>query len=52
MLLTKEDTPWIDYLEVDEETGERYINPAVPEEIKEAYKMHLLSRQHREEPNG
>ena len=52
MLLTKEEVPWIEYLEIDEETGERYINPSAPEEIKETYKIYLMVRQHKEEANG
>lgn len=34
------DIPWIDYLEIDEETCESYLNPDAPEEIKMAYKKH------------
>lgn len=40
-MYTKEDTPWIDYLVIDDETLETYINSDAPEGIKRAYEQHL-----------
>ena len=45
MLLTKEQTPWIDYLEIDEETDERRLSSDAPDEVKKAYEEHLRERQ-------
>ena len=39
-MLTKENMPWIDYLEIDEKTGERKLNPNTPNKIKETYQKH------------
>ena len=39
-MLTKEQAVWIDYLEIDEETGERKLNSDAPDEVKKAYEKH------------
>lgn len=39
-LLTLSDTPWIDYLEI-EENGERSLRDDTPEEIRKKYEEHL-----------
>lgn len=36
-IYTLEQTPWVDYLEIDEETGERKLQIDIPEEIKKQY---------------
>ena len=28
---------WLDYLEIDDKTGERYVPDDAPEDVKEAY---------------
>ncbi len=40
MLLTKEQAPWVEYLEFDEETDERRLNSDAPDEVKRAYEEH------------
>ena len=39
-MLTKEQAPWVDYLEIDEKTGERKLNSKAPDEVKKAYEEH------------
>lgn len=38
---TAEDYPWIEYIEVDEETGERFLSDSAPKDVKIAYSLHL-----------
>ena len=38
---TLEQAPWIEYIEINEETGERELRKDAPEEIKEAYELYL-----------
>ena len=45
MLLTKEQAPWVDYLEIDEETDERTLSPDAPDNVKKAYEEHLKWKQ-------
>ena len=45
MLLTKEQTPWLDYLEIDDETDERRLSSNAPDEVKKAYEEHLKWKQ-------
>ena len=40
-IYTLEQTPWMDYLEIDEETGERKLQIDAPEEIKKQYSAFL-----------
>ena len=40
-IYTLEQTPWVDYLEIDEETGERKLQIDTPEEIKKQYSAFL-----------
>ena len=39
-MMTKEQAPWIDYLEIDEETTERRLSSDAPDEIKKVYENH------------
>lgn len=39
-MLTEKDAPWVDYLEIDEETDERRISSDAPDEIRKAYEIH------------
>ena len=47
-MLTKSQAPWVEYLEIDEETGARKLKDDAPEEIKKAYMEHLLKFQRTE----
>ena len=40
-MYTKEQMPWIEYLEIDETTLERKLRKDAPKEIKEAYQKYL-----------
>ena len=40
-IMTLDQTPWIEYLEIDEKTGERVLRKDTPKEIKDAYKKYL-----------
>lgn len=44
-MLTRENAPWVDYLEIDEETGDRNLVADAPDEIKEAYEKHQKKNQ-------
>ena len=44
-MLIKSQAPWVEYLEIDEETRERKLRNDAPKEIKEAYMEHLLKLQ-------
>lgn len=48
-MLTKSQSPWVEYLEIDEETRERKLKDGAPEEIKKAYMEHLLKLKKSEE---
>ncbi len=39
-MLTFYDAPWIDYLEINEENGERYLREDTPQDIREKYEKH------------
>ena len=40
-MMTKEQAPWIDYLDIDEETGERFLKDDTPDDIRKKYADHL-----------
>ncbi len=40
-MYTREDSPWVEYLEIDEITLERRLSSNAPDEIKRAYEQHL-----------
>ncbi len=40
-IMTMEQAPWVDYLEIDEKTGKRFLRKDTPKEIKEAYEKYL-----------
>lgn len=40
-MMTKEQAPWIDYLDVDEKTGERFLIDDTPDDIRKKYEDHL-----------
>lgn len=37
-MLTFLDAPWIEFLEIDEKTGERILRDDTPQEIRDKYK--------------
>lgn len=39
-MLTRDDAPWIDYLEIDEESNERKLSNDAPDDVKKAYEEH------------
>lgn len=41
MIETKEQCPWIDYLEIDEDTLEHRLRDDTPQNIREAYNAYL-----------
>lgn len=44
-MLTRENAPWIEYLEINEETNERTLILNAPDEVKEAYRKHQVELQ-------
>lgn len=40
-MLTREQTPWIDYILVDENTGKVFLRPDTPPEIQTQYEKYL-----------
>lgn len=43
-MLTFEEAPWVEYLEIDEETFERKLRSDTPEEIREQYEAYLMEQ--------
>lgn len=41
-MLTRNEAPWIEYLEIDETTRERKLRDDAPDEIRKKYKEYLL----------
>ncbi len=41
-MLTRNEAPWIEYLEIDETTRERRLRADTPEEICKKYEEYLL----------
>lgn len=39
-MFTFEEAPWVEYLEIDEETRERRLRDDTPDEIREKYEEH------------
>ena len=39
-MFTFDDAPWVEYLEIDEETRQRKLRDDTPEEIREKYIEH------------
>ena len=48
---TVEDCPWIMYMEIDEETGERFLRDEAPIDVKKAYNLHLQKMKNRIDNN-
>jgi hypothetical protein len=48
---TLDQAPWVPYLTIDEETGERKIKEDIPEEIKIKYNEYLNDIEHKKQ-NG
>lgn len=47
-MLTFNEAPWIEYLEIDEETGKRVLKEDTPKEIRDKYEAYLLERNNNE----
>ena len=43
-MFTIDDAPWVQYLEIDEMTGERKLREDTPGDIREKYEQHLLEK--------
>ncbi len=41
-MLTLNEAPWVEYLEIDEETGERKLRADTPQEIRDKYDEYCL----------
>lgn len=41
-MLTRSEAPWIEYLEIDEDTGERKLRADTPQEIRDKYDAYCL----------
>lgn len=49
-MLTMDEAPWIEYLEIDEETGERRLKDDTPQKIRKKYEEFCLEQNnHRDE---
>ncbi len=44
-MFTMEQAPWVEYLEIDEETLERRLREDTPDEIRALYEQHLAESQ-------
>jgi len=40
-MLTRNEAPWIEYLEIDEKTRERKLRDGTPEEIRKKYEEYI-----------
>lgn len=43
-MLTLNEAPWVEYLEIDEETGERRLREDTPKEIREKYEEYRIEQ--------
>lgn len=43
-MLTSQEAPWVRYIEIDEETGNRVLRADTPREIREKYEEYLSQR--------
>lgn len=43
-MLTFNEAPWVEYLEIDEETGERRLREDTPKEIRDKYEAYLVEQ--------
>ena len=43
-MLTIYEAPWVEYLEIDEETGERKLRMDTPQEIRYKYENYCLEQ--------
>lgn len=50
-VLTFEQAQWIEYLEIDEKTGERKLKKETPEEIKKMYEEYLKQLEKKKQMN-
>lgn len=50
-ILTFEQAQWIEYLEIDEKTGERKLKKETPEEIKKMYEEYLKQLEKKKQMN-
>ena len=50
-ILTFEQAQWIEYLEIDEKTGERKLKKETPEEIKKMYEEYLRQLEKKKQMN-
>lgn len=50
-ILTFEQAQWIEYLEIDEKTGERKLKKEVPVEIKKMYEEYLKQLEKKKQVN-
>lgn len=41
-MLTLDEAPWVEYLEIDEETGKRRLQENTPPDIREKYETYCL----------
>lgn len=50
-ILTFEQAQWVEYLEIDEKTGERKLKKETPEEIKKMYEEYLKQLEKKKQMN-
>ena len=43
-MLTFDEAPWVEYWEIDEETGKRVLRDDTPMEIRESYERYCRER--------
>ena len=43
-MLTSDEAPWVEYLEIDEETWERKLRADTPQSIRELYEKYLMEQ--------
>ena len=48
-MLTFDEAPWVEYLEIDEETGERKLKENTPQEIRDKYEKYCLEQSRNED---
>ena len=49
-LMTFEQAPWVEYLEIDEKTGERRLRKDTPKDIRIAYEKYLVEKINKRRP--
>lgn len=47
-MLTFNEAPWVEYLEIDERTGERRLKEDTPQEIRDKYEEFCLEQRRNE----